>query len=200
MSRCFSSASRIRSFVACAIASSVFAVTCVALADDEAQTRTVRSSDGQVELTVPASMADRPAVDTTTLSVYDFHSHRSVTCTVHRPKLNDRIRTLADFAHKTMENSDLSGPKLAPPHNTKLESAIYAMQTERRIPDDREPKYEIVTMLAVPKGFVAISVLFPEQDGKADRAAMEKIINSLHLPDGGGQEASLRRPVRPPTA
>jgi hypothetical protein len=166
-------------------------------AADEPQTRTVRSNDGQVELTIPASMNDRPAVDVTTLSVYDFHTHRAVTCTVHRPKLNDRIRTLADFAHKTTENSDLSGPRLGPAHNVKLENGIFAMQSERRIPDPRENKYEIVTMIAVTRGFVAVSVLFPEQDGKVDRAAMDKIINSIRLPQGGGQEASL--PTTGPT-
>src|SRR5690349_2218840 len=161
------------------------------------EARTVRSTDGQVELVIPGTMADRPTADVLVLSAFDFHSHRAITCTTHWPKLNDPIHTLADFAHKTMENSDLSGPRLSAPKTVKLETGLFAMQSERRIPDSVEPKFEIVTMVAVPKGFEAISIVFPEVNGKDDRDEMDKIINSLRLPQGGGQESSV--PTTGPT-
>jgi hypothetical protein len=166
-----------------------FALTRSALAADD--TRTVRSVDGQIELTIPASMSDRPTADVLVLSVFDFHTHRAVTCTVRNSVLNDRVKTLADFAQKTWQNSDLSGPRLGAPQAVKLPNGLYVMQADRRIPDPREPKYELVTMVAVPSGFEAISIVFPETDGKVDRSELEKIVNTLHLPKGGGEQSSV---------
>lgn len=173
-----------------------FLMTPVALADD-ADTRTVRSVDGQVELTIPATLSDRPCADVLVLSAYDFHTHRAVTCTARNSVLNDRVKTLADFAQKTWQNSDLSGPRLSPPQAVKLPNGLYVMQAERHIPDPREPRYELVTMVAVPKGFEAISVVFPETEGKVARAELDKIVNTLHLPKGGGEQSSV--PTTGPT-
>src|SRR4051794_3088160 len=165
-------------------------VTTAARADDP-DTRTVRSVDGQIELTVPATMSDRPATEEAVLCLIDFHTHRTVTCTLRNHVPNDRVTTLEDFAQKTWQNSDLSGPRLSAPQKVTLASGLYVMQADRRIPDRREPKYELVTVVAVPSGFVAISIVFPDSDGKVDRAELEKIANTLHLPKGSGANSSV---------
>jgi hypothetical protein len=166
-------------------------VTTTAVRADDPETRTVLSADGLVELTVPATMSDRPTADVLVLSLLDFHTHRTVTCTFRKTVLNDRVKTLADFAQKTWQNSDLSGPRLSSPQTAKLSNGLYVMQADRHVPDPREPKYELVTMVAVPRGYEAISIAFPETDGKAARAEMDKIINTLHLPKGGGERSSV---------